>query len=319
MLLSRKAVATATGMLVALSVAAAAQQPGGGGRAARPSASASADSILLTGTIDWIEKSDVSALREGVIEKLEFRVGDRVEAGQPIGFLHVKMAELAALKAKLTAENVGPIKSAQAKKLLAKGELARLRRLEKMGPFTSLSEIEKAEAEVAVADAQEVEAAENQKVAKAEHDIAKEAVNEHTILAPFTGIITDRIKNQGEAVRANEAVVRLGRSDQLRFMGYVPLESSGRVQVGDNVEVRAIVDNADLPLEQKTFPGKVISISREIGSVRKTDIQVIAEVNDVEDLKRPELTLRPGLKAEMRILLRAPQAADATVGLKTGR
>jgi RND family efflux transporter MFP subunit len=315
MLLSKKTAALAGGLIAALSVAALAQQAQPTGRAGRPAASA--DTILVPGTIDWIEKSDVSALREGVIEKLEFRVGDRVEAGKPIGYLHVKMADLAATKAKLAAENLGPIKSAQAKKELAKSELARLRRLELKGPFTSQSEVEKAEAELMVADAQVIEAKENQVVAKAEHDIAKEVVEEHTIRAPFTGLVTDRIKNPGEAVRANEAVVRLGRTDQLRFMGYIPLESAARVQVGDNVEVRATIDNAALAIEQKTFPGKIISISGEIASVRKTDIQVIAEVNETEDLKNPELTLRPGLKAEMRILLRAPRGAGATVGLKT--
>jgi multidrug resistance efflux pump len=316
MLLSKKVLATATGMLVALSVAAIAQQPTGGGRSARQASPG--DSLLITGTIDWIETSQVSALREGVIKQLEYRVGDRVEKDKPIGFLHKKAAELAEAKAKIAAEQEGPVKSAKAKSQLATSELARLRRLEKMGPFTSISEVEKAEAELQVAEAQITEATENKKVAGAEYEIAKQIVAEHTIIAPFTGIVIERIKNPGEAVRANEAVVQLGRSDQLRFMGYLPLESSARVQVGDIVEVRATVDNANLPLEQKTFPGKIISISREIGSVRKTDIQVIAEVNDVEDLQHPELTLRPGLKAEMRILVRTPQSG-ATVGLKTSR
>ena len=40
-------------------------------------------------------------------------------------------------------------------------------------------------------------------------------------------------------------------------------------------------------------------------------------MNDPEDINNPDLSLRPGLKAEMRILLRAD--APAAVGLKTAR
>jgi multidrug efflux pump subunit AcrA (membrane-fusion protein) len=317
MLFPKKVLALASGVLVALSWAAVAQQPGANGRTARQAGSA--DSLIVNGTIDWIEKSDVSALREGVIEKIEFRVGDRVEAGKPIAYLHKKMAELAAAKAKLQAKNVGPINSAKAKTELAISELARLRRLEKMGPgYASVSEIEKGEAELKVAKAQIEEATENQKVAEAESDIAKEIVEEHTVVAPFNGLVTDRMKNLQESVRANEPVVRLGRTDQLKFIGYLQLESASRVQVGDNVEVKATIDGAVLPLEQKAFPGKVISISREISTVRDPRVQILAEVNQTEDLQNPELSLRPGLKAEMRVFLRTVSQTPATVGLRTG-
>ena len=197
MTLSKKVLALSSGVLAALSLGAFGQGPTTTRVAARPAAG-SADSIVVGGTIDWYEKSDVSALREGVIEKIEYQQGSRVEAGKPIGFMHKRMADLTAKKAEIAAKNHGPIESALAKAALAKSEIARLRRLEKMGKgFVSESELQKAEAELQVALAQRTEAEENQNVAKAESEIAKEVVEEHTILAPFTGIITDRIKNQG--------------------------------------------------------------------------------------------------------------------------
>ena len=39
---------------------------------------------------------------------------------------------------------------------------------------------------------------------------------EHTIVAPFDGVIIKRMKNPGESVRANEAVVELGNLNKLR-------------------------------------------------------------------------------------------------------
>ena len=125
--------------------------------------------------------------------------------------------------------------------------------------------MQKAEAELQVAEAQKQEAArEPRRSPRPRPRSPTKIVREHTILAPFTGIITDKIKNQGEAVRANEAVVRVGRTDKLRFLGYLPLASAPRVQVGDSVEVRATIDGVALPVEERVFHGKVISISREI-------------------------------------------------------
>ena len=60
------------------------------------------------------------------------------------------------------------------------------------------------------------EAKEQRELAKAELDLAKQALEEHTIIAPFDGIVIKRMKNPGESVRANEAVVQLGNLDKLR-------------------------------------------------------------------------------------------------------
>ena len=40
------------------------------------------------GAVDWIEKSDVAALREGVIEKMELQIGMPVKKDGAIGILH---------------------------------------------------------------------------------------------------------------------------------------------------------------------------------------------------------------------------------------
>jgi len=269
------------------------------------------------GSIDWVEKSDVSALKEGVLDHIEFQVGQKIEKGQQIGALHEKMALLTVAKAELAMKNTGEIAKAAAQRKAALAELARLINLEKKGAgYVSKAEKEKAEAEVAVADALGVIASENQKLAKADYDLAVQAREEHRIIAPFTGVITDRLKNPSESVRANEAVVRLGRTDKMRFVGWVPLETAIRIRGNEVVDVRPTVEGSDLAIEQKKFRGKVTAVSREINTVRATEVQVLAEVENPEDPEHPELELRQGMKAEMTIHLATPAKVAANRNLR---
>ena len=317
MLPSPKVAALAAGLIAALSMATLAQQqqPGNGGNA-KPARSAGGETLVVGGHIDWLETSQVSALTEGVIKQIEFQVGDRIEKGQPIGYLHEEKAKLAVAKAKLVANNEGEIAKAEAQERLAMSQLARLQNLEKRGRgFASKDELDKAAAEVAVGNAMVKAATEQQAVAKADLDLAERTLEEHTIIAPFTGYITDRMKNPEEAVRANDPIVRLGRIDKLRFVGYLPLESAMRIKVGSIADVHANVDGAELPIEKKLFRGKVTAIGREISRVAKTEVQVLAEIDNKEDPEHPELILQPGLKADMTIYLNPADAPPA--GVKT--
>ena len=44
--------------------------------------------------LDWIEKSNVAALRQGVVNEMELSIGDDVKKGGLIGSLHSEMADL---------------------------------------------------------------------------------------------------------------------------------------------------------------------------------------------------------------------------------
>jgi RND family efflux transporter MFP subunit len=307
MILPRKTAALAFGAIAALAAASFAQNASANRQTKSPG-----ETVVVAGTIDWLEKSDVSALTEGVVEEMEFQLGSFVEAKKHIGQLHKERAELAVAKAKIAATAGGPIASAKAKRQLAIAERARMERANRRSPGAhSQSEIEKADAEIMVAEAQLQEAEENKAIAGAELAIAQRTLEEHTINAPFSGFIIERLKNPGESVRANEPVVRLGRIDKLRFHGFVPLESAARIHIGDLVEVRPNVDGAELPVENKRFKGKVTAIQREIQTIRRTEVAVIAEIDNSDYDKDPELSLRPGLHADMTIYLSPHEAPPA--------
>ena len=77
---------------------------------AAPPANPAVQALVLDepARIDWIEKSEVAALREGVIEKMELQIGMPVKKGGTIGSLHKKIAELTVAKAALQAKQHGP-------------------------------------------------------------------------------------------------------------------------------------------------------------------------------------------------------------------
>lgn len=312
MLVSRKAGALIVGVLSTLSAATFAQNP-----ATKPTATKGPETLVVSGLIQWLETSDVSALTEGVVDKIEFQVGDRVKANAEIGRLHDERAKLAVAKAKIAYTNRGAIAKAEAQKELALSEMARLDLLSKRGPnLVSKSEIDKASAEALMGEAMVTEAKENQKLAKADLDLADLNLAEHSILAPFEAYVTDRLKNPGESVRSNEPVLRLGRIDKLKFVGYVRIENALRLKGNEVVDVTPVIEGADLPIEKVKFRGKLKGIGAEVARVNRTELQVIAEVENKEDGDR--IQLMPGMTAEMTIYLGDPATTTAVRVHATG-
>jgi RND family efflux transporter MFP subunit len=320
MLHSKKAAALAFSFIAALSVATLAQNPAPARRGAVPQS----ETLVLDelATLEWIEKADVAALREGVIETVELWPGMLVKKGGVIGTLHKETAELTVKKAELASKNIAAEEKALAQRELALTVVATNERLNQRRPgMVSQEELRKAEAEVKVADAMSREAVEQRELMKAELALALQAVREHTIQAPFGGVVYERLKNPGESVRANESVVRLGNLDRLRAWSYVPLEYAYRVKEGDSVEIQPRLQGArgaHLPIEQKRFQGKITFVDPYIQPVAETAVRIYAE------FENKDLELRPGLKAVMTIYLTPdgsappPTSSRPAVGARTG-
>ena len=208
----------------------------------------------------------MAALREGVIEKMELQIGMPVKEGGTIGFLHHQFAELTVAKAQAQADSVGPLEKAEAQEEVAASVVARNSRLNERKPgMVSAEDVAKDEGEFKAATATNKEASENRKIAQAELDLAKQTLDEHTIKAPFDGIIIKRMKKPGESVRANEAVVELGNLNHLAADAYVPLEYAYRVKEDQVVEIQPHSrSRTPLPIEKKRFRGKITFVDPEI-------------------------------------------------------
>jgi RND family efflux transporter MFP subunit len=312
MTVSKPIAALGMGCLL-LAGAAALAQTGG---AARPANPAAAQALVLEelARIDWIEKSDVAALQEGVIERMELQVGMPVKKGGLIGVLHHDIAELTVAKNELQAKAIAPKEKAEAQFYVAASKVARDKRLNSRKPdMVSAEEMAEHEGEMRVADAARHEAAENKEIAGAELNLAKKTRDQHYILAPFEGVVTKRMKHPGESVRANEAVVTLCNPNKLCANAYVPLDYAFRVKEGQIVEIQPIITRGrgePLPIEKKRFRGKVTFVDPQIQPVAETAVRVRAEFENPGDL-------RPGLMVQMTLYLAPEVAANPPGDLPT--
>lgn len=302
MSLTPKAVALTLGLGAMLSIVTIAQ--------AQKPAPADAQLVIDDATIDWFQKSDVSALREGVIDRMELRIGKEVgKKGDVIGYLHKEVADLAVKEAEIQAKGLGAILKAEAQKRLAMAVVKRnLKLLAKDPTYVSTEDKEKAEAEFEAADAAVIEAKDTQDLAKAKLDSARRAAEEHIIRAPFAGQILEEYKHEGESVRANEPVVKLGNLDTVRVWAFIPIEYMYRVAPGTEVVVQIKLGSSRgrQPIEQKQFRGVISSVDQSIQAVGETTVRVYA------DLDNPNHELKPGLKSTMTILLKPDANASFT-------
>jgi RND family efflux transporter MFP subunit len=299
--------ALAAGSLMLVGAAALAQGQG----PAAPPADPAYQALVLEelAQVTWLEKSEVAALREGVVEKMELKIGMPVEKGGAIGYLHHKTAELTVAKAKRQADSVAPKEKAEAQKKVALSVCARNKRLNDRKPgFVSAEDVAKADGELEVSEAQSKEADENRAIAAAELELAVQALEEHTIRAPFAGIVTKRMKEPGESVHAGGAVVQLGNLNKLCADAYVPVEFVNRVKEDQIVEIRPVLNgrrSQPLPIERRRFRGKITFVDPEVQPVAETAVRVRAEFDNP-----PPWDLKPGMKAQMTIFL-PPEAAVA--------
>ena len=126
--------------------------------------------------------------------------------------------------------------------------------------------------------------------AAARRDIARKAVDDTTIRAPFAGTVAERLIDLGEYVHQDSQVVHLVALEKLHLWLNVPETSAGAIKEGQQVTFNVPAFPRD------TFAGVI----RFIGaSVRESarDLIVEAEVPNADG------RLKPGMFAEARIAL----------------
>jgi len=277
-----------------------AQQPGAAGNAG--------ETLLIDdATFEFIQKSDISPLADGVLEKMELEIGKTVEEHGVIGSLYQKKAEIVVRKAQLAAKSTGEIEKGEAQREQAMSVVARnMNLISRNSTYVTKEDQEKAKADVMVTEAMIKVAKENRALAQAEYDLAKNTLDEHTIKAPFSGVVMKVLKHPGESVKANEPVVELGNLDRLRLFAFVPLETSFRLSVGTEVEFQLTIRGKRgglMPIEKKKFRGAISFIDPQIQPQVETEVRIYADFNnDTRELK-------PGMKGTLTLFLNAPGAA----------
>lgn len=120
-------------------------------------------------------------------------------------------------------------------------------------------------------------------------ELAEEHLSRRQIKTPVSGIVVERLHQQGEWVEAGQPVLRVIRLDRLLVEGYVEAQLVDQSSRGRKVQVQARTRNGAIVVE-----GLLTFVSPEIDSVNQ---QVLVKA----EIENRDLQLRPGQPVEMVI------------------
>lgn len=226
------------------------------------------DTVEATGTVEARDSAELRPEVAGLVEAVLFEDGAAVRRGQAL----VRMRDVDA-KAALT--------EARARSSLAKLERDRRAALV-AGGDVSQAEVDRADAEVALASA--------------ELSRAEEGLRRTVLVAPFDGVVGRRDVAPGERIDPNRAVTRVEGLGRLVVEVALPEAALATVAVGQpaTITVDALPDQG--------FAGTVSYVAPRVSAATRTVVVRVA-VTD------PSLTLRPGMTGAVRVVTR--QRADA--------
>lgn len=164
-----------------------------------------------------------SRLSADVAGRLNFvvDVGDRIKLGQVVAKVDAETFRLLENEAQATVAQI------LSRLEFNERELTRLRRLEQQN-------------NAAKNRLDEVESLRNQarnelRAARVRVAIAQDRINKANLLAPFSGVVTNRYKADGERVDAGDEILRLVNIDALEIQVSVPQSSIYHLQAGDEL------------------------------------------------------------------------------------
>lgn len=189
-----------------------------------------------------IEPSQVVEVRsavDGLIAQVHVKRGDIIRRGQPLVELQSGAERVAVESARFRSQMEGQIASARNRVQYANAKLARLTELQTAN-FASAQAKDEADAEKRLAESELVAANENRDLAKIEHRRAQEQLALRTMVAPFNGVVLDRMLHPGDLAEAGSGrkpVLRVAQLDPLKVEIVVPAAVFGAVKPGAQVTI----------------------------------------------------------------------------------
>lgn len=268
--------------------------------------------LTLSSELVPFQEIDVYAKEAGYIQKLNVDYGSRVKRGQVIATL-----EIPELEAQLQ-EDQADIRNASNQVLRAQHELGRYEAqykalhleytrlnsvFENQPGIVAQQEVDDAQGKDLAASSQvdagkaALEAAQSQLAAAKAKLVHDQTLYDYTkIVAPFSGVVTERYANLGTLVQAGTnsstqamPIVKLSQDDLFRLVIPIPESYVRYIHVGDPVDVR-------VPSLNRTFPGKVSRFSVDVSQNTRT-------MHTEVDVKNRDRVLIPGLYADADVSL----------------
>ena len=133
-------------------------------------------------------------------------------------------------------------------------------------------------------------------LARLQRDFKQSELAAHELTAPFGGVVTKVYRQRGEAVRQGDPILELTNTDRVRVEGWLSLDHAWRVSIGNHVSVRLDIPDADLPVEEQVFEGRITFIDLSVQPVTH-QTKIFAEVVNHQNI------LKAGLTAVMAVQL----------------
>jgi RND family efflux transporter MFP subunit len=276
------------------------------------------NTLTIAGEFKPFQDVDVHAKVAGYIRVINVDVGDHVREGQTLAVLEIPelAAQLAGADAAVrrAQEEIRRAKSdverAQSTHAAAHSAYARLKQAaDSRAGLVAQQEVDDslakdlgAEAQVASAEAELSAARQQVEVAQANQKQFTALSNYARIIAPFSGVITNRYADTGALIQAGTSsstqampVVRLAQTSKLRLVLPIPESLAAQIHLGDPVKVRVQALNRDIE-------GKV---SRFADSLDRQTRTMETEI----DFDNRDGRLIPGMYAETQVSLREKKDA----------
>jgi RND family efflux transporter MFP subunit len=127
-------------------------------------------------------------------------------------------------------------------------------------------------------------------VRRKELALARQMVTDSEVVAPFDGVVGERLVSPGEFVGAGQAVVSLVRSDVLRFTAGIPESRASEIHVGQ-------------PLNINSGRNIAAPIATKLTRVSPTVMQATRSILIEGDVPNPTLELHAGLFAQAEVVV----------------
>lgn len=177
--------------------------------------------VVISGSLNPYQTVSVKAQVGGTISTLRADRGRPIRRGELLAVIQAQGVQSQAAGAQ------GQVAAAQSQVALAQRQLESTQRLYQAG---ATSEIELRTAETQLQAAQGQLAA-----ARAQAAGASEAAARTRITAPFTGVVSARAIDLGEAVTAGQELFTVVNTDTLELTGEIPVQAAAQVRVGQPV------------------------------------------------------------------------------------
>lgn len=221
--------------------------------------------LLVTGTLDAVDKVTLRAKVAAEVRSIPVREGDRVRAGQVVAQIDTADAQ-----ARL-AERVGAYETARANLALSEKNRANNKDLLAQGYISQ-------NAYDAIESGYQANVGQLQ-AAQATVSLARNALQDASVVAPISGIVAKRHVQPGEKVNIDAALVSIVDLRKLELEAMVPADDVPRIRVGAKAQLR--VDG----YHDRVFVGQVERIAPATEAGTRAVLVLIAVANADEALK----------------------------------